>query len=151
MSARTIEKSVHVAAPPERVWSVLLDDTTYRRWTAAFMPGSYAETDWQEGSTVRFVDPSRTGMLGRVLTSRYPELVDIEYDGIVTEGRDDTDSDAAREYRGTRETYRLTPTDGGTHLAVSAPSAEEYYDDMVAAWDRALATLKELAEAPSGG
>ena len=26
--------------------------------------------------------------------------------------------------------------------------AEQYYDDMVAAWDRALAKAKALAEAP---
>ena len=133
MSIRTIEKAVDVAAPPERVWEVLLEDATYRQWAAEFMPGSYADTDWQEGSTARFLDPSGSGMLARVVVSRRPEVLELEYDGLVTAGQDDTDSDTAREYRGGKETYRLTPTPDGTHLA--------------ATWDRALIKVQELASA----
>lgn len=148
MGTRTITKAIDIDAPPERVWDVLLDDATYRQWTAEFMAGSYAETDWQEGSTVRFLDPSGSGLLGHIAASRHPELVDIEYDGLVADGKDDTESDHAREYRGSRETYRLTRTPSGTHLGIAADMGEEYYDDMVAAWDRALAKAKALAEAP---
>ena len=43
MSTRTIEKAIDVDAPRERVWDVLLDDATYRQWTAEFMAGSYAD------------------------------------------------------------------------------------------------------------
>lgn len=146
MSTRTIEKAIYVAAPRERVWDVLLDDATYRQWTAEFMAGSYAETDWREGSTVRFLDPSGSGMLGRVVASHRPELVDVEYDGVVVDGQDDTTGQTAREYRGARETYRLTESGGGTHLAISADMGEQHYDDMTAAWDRALAVVKALAE-----
>ena len=148
MGTRTITKAIDIDAPPERVWDVLLDDATYRQWTAEFMVGSYAETDWQEGSTVRFLDPSGSGLLGHIAASRHPELVDIEYDGLVADGKDDTESDHAREYRGSKETYRLTRTPSGTHLDLSADMAEQYYDDMVAAWDRALAKAKALAEVP---
>lgn len=146
MGVRTIEKTVDVDAPPERVWDVLLDDATYRRWTAAFMEGSYAETDWREGSPVRFLGPGRSGMLGRVVASRRPEVVSVELEGLVHEGRDDTTSEVALEYRGWRETYRLSAVAGGTRLAVSAPMGDEHHDDMVVAWDDALARVKELAE-----
>ena len=147
MSMRTITKAVDVAAPPERVWEVLLEDATYRHWAAEFMPGSYAQTDWQEGSTARFLEPSGSGMLARVVVSRRPEVVELEYDGLVSAGRDDTDSDRARQYRGAKETYRLTRTPDGTHLAVAADMGEEHYDDMSAAWDRALVKVQELARA----
>ena len=151
MSMRTIEKAVDVAAPPERVWDVLVDDSTYRQWSAEFMPGSYAETDWQEGSVARFLDASRSGMLGRVVVSRRPEVIELEYDGLVLAGQDDTDGEEARKYRGGRETYRLTRTPEGTHLAIAADMGEEHHDEMSAAWDRALAKVQELAraEAPS--
>ena len=148
MGTRTISKAIDVDAPPERVWDVLLDDATYRRWTAEFMAGSYAQTDWRGDSTVRFLDPSGSGILGHIVASRRPELVDVEFDGLVADGKDDTESDHAREYRGSRETYRLTRTPDGTHLDISADMGEQYYDDMAAAWDRALAVVKALAEAP---
>ena len=119
-------KAIDIDAPPERVRDVLLDDATYRQRTAEFMAGSYAETDWREGSTVRFLDPSGSGLLAHIAASRHPELVDIEYDGLVADGKDDTESDHAREYRGSRETYRLTRTPSGTHLDISADMGEQY-------------------------
>lgn len=125
---------------------VLTGDATYRQWTAEFAEGSYAETDWHEGSNVRFLGPDGTGLVGRVLASRRPELLDIEYTGVVGGGGDDTESEQARLWSGTHETYRLTGAGGGTLLAISAPMEDAYYDDMAGAWDRALAIVKELAE-----
>ena len=61
-----------------------------------------------------------------MVTSRAPALLEIEYDGVVTDGRDDTESDAAADVRGVRETHRLSAVAGGTHLTVSAPLGEEY-------------------------
>ena len=112
-----------------------------------FAEGGRAETDWQEGGTVRFLGPDGTGLLGRVVASRQPEHLDVEYTGVVGGGHDDTESEQARLWSGTHETYRLAEADGGTHLAISAPMEDAYYDDMAEAWDRALARVKELAEA----
>ncbi|WP_432486224.1 SRPBCC family protein [Kineococcus esterisolvens] len=146
MATRPIEKEIDVDAPRERVWEVLTGEVTYRQWTAEFAEGSYAETDWQEGSSVRFLGPDGTGLVGRILASRRPELLDIEYTGVVGGGGDDTESKQARLWSGTHETYRLAEAGGGTLLAISAPMEDAYYDDMVGAWDRALAIVKELAE-----
>ena len=146
MATRPIEKEIDVDAPRERVWEVLTGDVTYRQWTAPFADGSYAETDWQEGSSVRFLGPEGTGLVGRVLASRCPEFLDIEYTGVVGGGGEDTESEQARLWSGTHETYRLAEAGGGTLLAISAPMEDAYYDDMVKAWDRALVRVKELAE-----
>ena len=97
MAVRTIAQSIEMQAPRERVWDVLVQDETYRQWAAGFMPGSYAETDWQAGSKVAFRDPNGTGVIGRIVTSERPECLDIEYDGLLVDGRDDIESaDAIR-------------------------------------------------------
>lgn len=147
MATRTINKEIDLEAPRERVWDVLTNDATYRRWTAEFAEGSYAETDWQEGSSVRFLGPDGTGLVGRITVSRRPELLDIEYTGLAGANGDHTDGEQARPWVGTHETYRLAEIGTGTHLAVSAPMEDAYYDAMDGAWDRALARVKELAEA----
>lgn len=147
MAARPIHKEIDIDAPRERVWDVLTGDATYRQWTAEFAEGSYADTDWQQDSSVRFLGPDGTGLLGRVVDSRRPDLLDVEYTGVVGGGTDDTTSEQARAWAGTHETYRLTGAGIGTHLVITAPMEDAYYDDMVSAWDRALARVKELAEA----
>lgn len=147
MTTRIIEKQIEIEAPRQAVWDVLTDDASYRRWTAEFAEGSHAVTDWQEGSPVRFLGPDETGLLGRVVAGRPPELLDIEYTGLVGAAGDDTESGQARTWAGSHETYRLTEAGGRTHLAISAPMEDAYYDDMTQAWDRALAVVKELAEA----
>jgi hypothetical protein len=39
-----------INAPKEKVWDALWKDASYRKWTAVFMDGSYAKSDWAEGS-----------------------------------------------------------------------------------------------------
>ena len=40
--------SIMIDAPKEKVWHSMLDDETYRDWTAAFSEGSYYEGAWEE-------------------------------------------------------------------------------------------------------
>jgi uncharacterized protein YndB with AHSA1/START domain len=53
--------STTIDAPKEKVWQVLWDHDNYRKWTAPFCEGSYAETDSKEGSKVLFLSPARMG------------------------------------------------------------------------------------------
>lgn len=41
--------SIKINAPREKVYKMMLEDESYRKWTEAFYPGSYAETDWKKG------------------------------------------------------------------------------------------------------
>ena len=55
--------SIDITAPASHVWKILWADDTYRQWTSAFNPGSYAESDWKEGSKIKFLSPGGDGML----------------------------------------------------------------------------------------
>lgn len=150
MAVRTIAQSIEIKAPRERVWDVLVQDETFREWAAEFMPGSSAETDWQAGSKAVFQDASGSGVIGRIVTSDWPECIDIEYDGLLVEGREDFQSPEATEMKDAHETYRLTEQGGTTLLAIESDMSEAYYAGMSEAWERALRKVKELAESSTG-
>jgi len=146
MTMRTIRQTVSIQAPPERVWETLFSEATYPVWTAHFSPGSRAETDWQEGSRVAFTDESGSGLFGRIVRSERPAELEIEYDGILMNGEQDTESDDALMFRGSHERYVLAEDEGATTLEISCDMSDEYYDDMSAAWTKALDEVKRLAE-----
>ena len=89
-----------INAAPEKIWKVLWDDTTYRKWTSAFSEGSYAETDWKEGSKVLFLDGKGQGMVSRIAENRPNEYMSIEHLGEVKDGVEDTSSDRVKAWAG---------------------------------------------------
>ena len=51
-----------INAPKEKVWNILWEDASYRKWTTPFCEGSYAVNDnWKEGSKVLFLSPGGDG------------------------------------------------------------------------------------------
>jgi hypothetical protein len=142
--------SIDILAPARVVWHRMLDDVPYRAWTGEFQPGSHYVGNWELGSDIRFLGPDQDGdeggLLGRIVESVPYERVSIEYRGLVARGQDDTTSDLALELAGTRETYTFAESDGATTLTVRAELLDDWAADMDAAWPKALATLKSLAE-----
>ncbi|HXI00504.1 MAG TPA: SRPBCC domain-containing protein [Sphingobacteriaceae bacterium] len=141
-----IEKSIKIKAKKEAVWEVLLQDKYTRIWYSEFSPGSHAETDWQIGSKAVFKDDSKCGIVGMVVKNKPYEIIELEYDGIITDGIEDYDSEIAREVKGGLETYQLSEEEGVTQLSIACDMSEEYFEMMSKAWDNALAKIKELSE-----
>lgn len=147
MQRQPIKKNINIQASPEKVWKVLLDDTFSRTWYQHFSEGSHAITTWEEGSKAIFKDNSGMGMISRVISNKPNSLLDIEYEGVLTAaGEEDYDSAYAQQVKGGRETYTLTGDNESTHLAISSDMDETYFDQMSAAWDKALDNIKSLAE-----
>lgn len=59
---KILDFKIEIKAPKEKIWSVLWDDETYGKWTAVFCEGSYAVSDWKEGSVIQFLSPTGEGM-----------------------------------------------------------------------------------------
>ena len=110
--------SITVKAPREKVWKVLFDDETYRIWTSEFAEGSYAVTDWAEGSKALFLTPSGEGMVARIARHVPNEFLSIEHLGVVKDGVEDRESDEVKKWAGALENYLLRETDGGSELSV---------------------------------
>jgi hypothetical protein len=128
------------------VWQVLFDDYTYREWTAEFMPGSYAETDWKEGSKALFLGPGRNGMVSRIAKSNPYEYLSIDHLGIIKDGVEDTTSEETKKWSGAHENYTLRQSGNGTELNIDMDSIDEYRDYFSKTWPKALEKVKELSE-----
>ncbi|HVF81980.1 MAG TPA: hypothetical protein VM884_08600 [Flavisolibacter sp.] len=142
-----INFSTTIQAPKEKVWDILWNDATYRKWTSAFCDGSYAETDnWKEGTEVKFLDPQGSGMVSRVLANKPAAYMSFEHLGEIKEGVEDRTSDKVKEWAGAKENYTLKETAEGTTLDVDMDIADEYKDMFSAMWPKALQHIKTLSE-----
>ena len=135
-----------INATPEKIWNVLWNDETYRKWTSAFSEGSYAETDWKQGSKVLFLDGNGQGMVSRIAENRPNEYMSIEHLGEVKDGVEDTTSDRVKQWAGAHENYSLKKVNGKTELSIDMDITDEYKDMFTQIWPKALENVKNLAE-----
>ena len=147
-----LHKSIFINAPRERVWDVMLAQDSYRQWTSAFHEGSYYKGDWNKGSKILFLGPGSDGsgeggMVSRIADNRLHEFISIEHLGIVQNGVEDTESAEAKKWAPAYENYTFVSKDGGTELSVDMDTEEKQKQNFETMWDRALARLKEIAEA----
>ena len=140
--------SVTIRAPKEEVWRALFADETYRQWTSVFAEGSYADTDWKEGSKALFLTPSGDGMVSKIAVHQPNEFLSIQHLGTVKGKVEDTGND--KGWAGALENYTLLEESGYSKLIVEMDTTEEYRTYMEETWPKALSKLKEIVEAKQG-
>lgn len=146
MEMKVITKSIEIKAPKEKVWNVLLDDKSTRIWYAEFSEGTFAETDWKVGSKALFIDNTRSGMVSKVIVNNPGQMLSVEHQGIVMEGKEDYESEMAKAVKGGREIYMLSEKNGNTQLSIECDMAEQMFESMSLSWDKALQKIQELSE-----
>ncbi len=135
-----------INATREKVWDVLLNDETYRIWASEFMPGSYADTDWKEGSKALFLGTDGSGMVSRIEKNIPNEYISIQHLGFVKDGIEDVTSDKVKEWSGAHENYTLKEINGMTEVLVEMDSNDEFKEYFSSTWPKALEKVKELSE-----
>lgn len=156
---KKLEFTATINAPKEKVRNVMLADETYRKWTAAFSPGSWYEGDRSQGSEILFLgsDPSNPGQIGgmysKIAVNKPFEMISIEHLGEVNNGVKQVNA----AWAGAHENYYLSEQDGVTTLKIEIDveqTSEEQQGagvpDFVAMFNemrpKALADLKQLCE-----
>src|SRR6185436_21158798 len=99
-SMKNLNFSINIKSPKEKVWSVLWDDLTYRKWTSVFSPGSYAVSDWKEGSKVMFLSPNGEGMFSNIARLIPNELMSFKHLGTVKDGKEQPESEETKKWSG---------------------------------------------------
>lgn len=136
-----------IQAPREKVWDVLWKDNTYREWTSVFSEGSRAESDWQEGSKIYFLNAEDQGMVS-VIQKKVPnEYMSFKHLGVVKNGIEDMTSEEVAIWAGSTEDYTLKKRGDKTELIVEMDIAESFLDFFSTTWPKAMDKIKSLSEA----
>ena len=139
----TLTFATKINAPKEKVWDTLWNDSSYRKWTAAFMEGSYAESDWKEGSKILFLSPKGEGMFGIIQTKVPNEQMTFKHLGEIKNGIEEP-----KDWRDATESYYLNEINGVTELSVKLTmdansEFEQYFNNT---FPKALEILKQISE-----
>ncbi len=89
----TLNYSIDIQATKEKVWQTLWNDASYRKWTAAFMEGSYADSTWEEGAKVRFLGSNGDGMFGMIEKKVDNTEMSFKHQGEIKNGKEENDID----------------------------------------------------------
>ena len=141
---KTLHFVVTARATPEKVRDTMLEQESYRIWTAEFMQGSYYEVSWGKGDRIRFLAPNDSGMNSIIEDSLPYEYVSITHVGVIVNGAEDTECDESRKRASARELHAFKEVENATAVSVACDVLPEYESYMSDVWPRAL---KELCEA----
>lgn len=146
-----IEKSVTITASRDKIWDTVIGPETYKDWTSAFCEGSSFVGDWSEGSTMRFIGPDpeggEGGMICRIISHEPGSHLRAEHYGVIAKGVEVYEGPIYEEWIPSVEEYWLesSGTDWTFRIATDVPHS--YVEFFSGAWDKALARVKEIAEA----
>jgi hypothetical protein len=142
----TLEFKIRIKAAPEKIWSVLWEDGTYKKWTSAFCEGSYAVSDWNEGDKIHFMSPGGEGM-NSIVEKKIPnEYMAFKHIGEIKDFKELPLNKETEKWSGYMETYRLIPDDEFTNLISQVDVIEKHIDYFKEAFPKALESVKELSE-----
>lgn len=141
-----IQFSTDIAAPVATVFRLMLDADGYRHWTQPFAEGSHYVGRWQAGEKIRFMSPSGDGMVSEIAELRPDEFVSIRHLGYVSQGVEDTQSEAVRAWAPAYENYGFQATPSGTRLVADQDATPEFEAYLRAGWPKTLQRLKALYE-----
>ncbi len=144
---KTLQYSIKINAPKEKVWDKMFDKETYKIWTETFSPGSYFEGSWDEGSKIKFLGPDGSGgMTSTIAVNKPYTFLSIKHLGIIKNGIEDFDSPEARSWGQSFENYTFNESKGVTELKVDIKVIDEFEEYMQGTWPKALGILKRICE-----
>lgn len=145
-SVKHLQFSTTINAPAAVVWRHITSPGSYEHWTSAFAEGSRFEGSWEQGSRIRFLSPSGDGVVAEIAESRKDAFMSIRHLGFISNGIEDTTSEAVRAWAPAYENYTLLAVPEGTRMVVDQDVAAEWEEHMNQAWPKALDLLKGLCE-----
>ncbi len=145
---KKITFEIEIKASTAKVWQVLWNDVTYRQWTGAFQEGSYAVSDWNEGSGIHFLSPDGGGMYSVIDVLKPKEFMAFKHLGVLKNFEEQPLDEETKTWSGGMEVYTLKEEGRITTLIAELDAIESFEDYFKETFPKALARVKELAEKP---
>lgn len=137
---------IEISAPKEKVWKVLWNEDSYRKWTVPFSEGSYIESDWQIGGRTLFLGGEGNGMVSTIDQLIENKIMSFKHLGMIKDGKEDLESEEVQKWAGLLETYILESSENKTTLSVEMDIEDDYKDYFMEAFPKALNIVKQLSE-----
>lgn len=139
-----------INAPVKKVYKTMLDEETYREWTAEFNPTSHYKGSWKKGSKILFIgldkDGIQEGLVSKIKENIANAYVSIEHLGLIKGEEEVTSGTLVEPWAGMLENYTFKEINGATLLEVDMDSNEEFKSYFIETWPRALNKLKFMCE-----
>lgn len=141
--------SIDINATLEKVWYSLWDEENYETWVSVFCEGSYAISDWNQGSKIYFLDQNGSGMNSVIAINKPFETMLFRHLGELKEYVELPETEASKAWSGAEERYDLKENNGVVTVVVTIDLVEKYLDYFNDAFPKALEKLKAIAESDS--
>jgi uncharacterized protein YndB with AHSA1/START domain len=139
-----------IEAPVEKVYTTMLDEKSYREWTAEFCPTSFYKGSWEKGAKILFIGVSENGkqggMVSRIKENIRNSFVSIEHLGVLDGDQEITEGAAVEGWAGALENYSFREDAGKTIVSVDMDANQEFKAYFEQTWPKALQKLKEICE-----
>lgn len=137
---------VEIKASPEKIWNVMWNDSSYRKWTSVFSEGSYFKGELKQGGRVHFLTPEGSGVYAViVLFSPYSNIL-FKHIGEVVNFAEHPVDDATEKWTGAFENYIIKDMGNTTILVAEIDLSPDYIAFFNEAFPKGLEKIKELAE-----
>jgi uncharacterized protein YndB with AHSA1/START domain len=144
---KTLEYKIDINADKQKVWNTMLQRETYKQWVEVSWPGSDYEGEWKQGEAMRFGSPGQGGTYAEIREVRPYEYIHAEHTAVINPDDSlDRDSEMAKGWVGSTESYTFTEKDGKTALTVHIKTNPDWVQMFDEGWPAALKKLKELCE-----
>ncbi|MGL6247984.1 MAG: SRPBCC domain-containing protein, partial [Culicoidibacterales bacterium] len=143
---KTVTQAIIIEAPIARVWSKMIHQHSYQKWTRVFGEKSMFSGEWQLGANLQFTDGD-VGMVAEVITYAYPHEIGLKYTALIEAGQVITTTNEAKLWQQSTEVYSFEPLDQSTtRFTVNLTCPTTYYLGFEQMWAQALIALKQLCE-----
>lgn len=139
--------NIDIRASKEKIWKVLWDDVTYRKWTSVFAEGSYAVSNWNEGDKIYFLGPGGADGMNSLIETKIPnEYMAFKHIGEIKNSKEVPPNEETEKWSGAMETYKLTQKGDVVNLHTEVDVIEKHIDYFNEAFPKGLEIIKELSE-----